>query len=271
MSAHGAAMARRRNKWGTLNGGQQNDTMQQYVMNDTMADKEHKRWLAHKDAALHHTFPTSLEFNGITIPIFKLAELDQLGHKRLRERALNMQDLVVATKSRFFEHFPKYMLNKNAQPEVLMRWMIDVQVALASALGEYDLTHAAFGACEESDLPSQRPADRNAMLEQQRQAHNGLPCWSQEAMLSRQEQSPHKPRARQGNHASERSPPPSFPWSQHGVNDGQQSHENSNWCGRTPQHQGFSLVPPHLQGDESRTHDAASIRQRAQHSMIALG
>ena len=64
-SAHGAAMARRRNRWGTLEGGEQNQSMQQYVLDKTMADKEHKRWLAHKDAALHATFPTSLELNGI--------------------------------------------------------------------------------------------------------------------------------------------------------------------------------------------------------------
>ena len=58
-------MARRRNRWGTLEGGEQNQSMQQYVLDETMADKEHKRWLAHKDAALHATFPTSLELNGI--------------------------------------------------------------------------------------------------------------------------------------------------------------------------------------------------------------
>ena len=48
MAAHGLAMARRRNKWGTLEGGQQNESIQRYVLEESMKEKEHKRWLAHK-------------------------------------------------------------------------------------------------------------------------------------------------------------------------------------------------------------------------------
>ena len=236
-------MARRRNRWGTLEGGEQNQSMQQYVLDETMADKEHKRWLAHKDAALHATFPTSLELNGITIPIFKMSELEQLGPKRLKERALNMRDQIEATESRFFEHYPQYTLNRNAHAEVIMRWMIDAQVALASALGDDSLTHAAFGATEHTHLPKQLPGDRTDMLMQKRMAAASLPAWSQEAMLTEQQQRQQQ-QGRGGDGARQsRSPPPRFPWSQHGVND--DHHDDvTNWRTRTPQHQGFSLVPP---------------------------
>ena len=57
------ASQRRRDRWGTLVGGEQNETMQKYVQEKTMADVEHQRWLAHKEAALAATFPTHLTLN----------------------------------------------------------------------------------------------------------------------------------------------------------------------------------------------------------------
>ena len=60
-AAHGSAMQRRRDKWGTLIGGEQNETMQRHVVEEnTFKDREHNRWLAHREAALHATFPLSL-------------------------------------------------------------------------------------------------------------------------------------------------------------------------------------------------------------------
>ena len=66
---------RRRDHRGNLLGGKQNETMQQYQMEQSLEEKEHKRWLAHRDAALHATFPTHLTLNGVEIPIAKYDEL----------------------------------------------------------------------------------------------------------------------------------------------------------------------------------------------------
>merc|ERR550514_2693072 len=111
-----------------------------------MADVEHKRWLAHKEAALAARVPTHLTLNGVNIPIFKSPELEALGARRLKERALNLRDLVQATKSRFFDHYPEMTLNPFAPPEHLVQWIVTVQVMVAEAIGEEDLDHAAFGA-----------------------------------------------------------------------------------------------------------------------------
>ena len=260
-----------RNKWGTLHGGEQNETMQSHVQGDTMKDVEHQRWLAHKEAALHATFPTELCLNGIEIPIFKLPELESIGAKRLKLRALNTRDLIKSTRSNFFGHHPELVLNPNAPEEALMKWFIDVQVTIAAALGADDLDHAAFGAphfegTTSSSMPVSVPATPITQVPamqtgQRRQA----PCWSQEGVQEAQ--------ARAGGGSSGGGPPPSFPWSQHGVNDDLQQQAvlrtPGEWRSQGPSHQGFSLVPPNMSVETDAM--SAAIRQRSQASSISLG
>ena len=240
---------RGRDHRGNYIGGEQNASMQKYQMCESLEQKEHKRWLAHRDAGLAATFPTSLEINGVTIPIFKFEVLDQLGAKRVRERALNLRDSVEATRSRFFEHHPQHRLNVHGQPEQVTAWIIDVQVALAKAVGYDDLDHAAFGAPEPSAQPSA------AAPPPQQQGFRKQPCWSQSAVLDREASPP----------ARTASPPrQSFPWSQHGV-----VGADEPWR-QTPSasHDGFSLVPPHM---NDASWNAAHFRNRAQTSTVVLG
>ena len=268
-------MQRRRDRWGTLEGGKQNESMQKYVQEKTMADVEHQRWLAHKEAALAANFPTHLTLNGISIPIFKSGELEGLGARRLKERALNLRDLVTATKSNFFGHHPEMVLNPFSPPEHLIQWMITMQVMIAEALGEVDLDHAAFGAKDESNMfssPQQRmqqmqqPQQQQQQQQQLLQARRSAPCWSQEGLLAKE-----PPATPQHGYQSQSA----FPWQQHGVNDHTQSSQPyrtptvGEWRQRPPTHDGFSLVPPSM--DETRDYDAMAIRQRGHGSVIALG
>ena len=56
----------------------------------TPKDREHNRWLAHREVALHATFPTEFSQRRRN-PIFKMVELEQLGAKRIKERCMNMR------------------------------------------------------------------------------------------------------------------------------------------------------------------------------------
>jgi len=254
----------RRDHRGNLMGGAMNMSMQRHQQCETLEEKEHKRWLAHRDAALAATFPTALEFNGISIPIFKVGELAPIGGSRLRQRALNLRDRVNATKSRFFDHYPRLTLNPNAAEELLIKWMVDVQVELAKALGIEDLDHAAFGASTKPEL-WQRPTEVTPSGYQNRPE----PAWSQHGINDGKQ-----PQVRPKAQAHDGSPPRSFPWSQHGVND----ERMGSWRDAPPTHQGFSLVPPHLQSggrvdqhDMGRFDDAAHIRHRGHGSAFVLG
>lgn len=260
-AAHGSAMQRRRDKWGTLIGGEQNETMQRHVVEEnTFKDREHNRWLAHREAALHATFPTEFVLNGVEIPIFKMAELEQLGAKRIKERCMNMRDRINASKCNFFGHHPEYVLNASLQPEVLMQWIIDVQVKIAQALGQDDLDHAAFGATASDSVQYQAPSGNH---HQQGTPAQRRPCWSQEAMLE-------ETQAKIGI-ASPPRPQQSFPWSQHGVaNDFEAPPTRQTpgqWRSQPPSHQGFSLVPPSMDASQ----ESAFIRHRHQASVITLG
>ena len=251
---------RARSHRGNLYGGAMNMSMQRHQQCETLEEKEHKRWLAHKDAALAATFPKSLDLNGISIPIFKYEELVPLGPKRLRMRALNMRDLLQATKSRFFEHHTNLVLNPNQTEEILCKWMIDVQVTLAAAVGFEDLDHAAFGAPAGRQLwepQSSAPAPQQYMRQE--------PAWSQHGINDGRQ-----PEVRPRAQMRDSSPPRDFPWSQHGVNGG-----GTSWRDAPPTHQGFSLVPPHLQSGQAavapamgRYEDAAQIRYRGQASAV---
>ena len=239
---------------GNLLGGRQNQTIQRHQQCETLEEKEHRRWLAHRDAGIHASFPTSIPFNGIDVPIFKVPELEALGAKRLKERAMNLRDLVDATRSRFFESKPALRLNPHGQPDAIVAWMVDVYVELATAIGYDDLDHAAFGGVQKPQHHSAPPPPHTPSMQDRGQQ----PCWSQ-AGLDREA-------AKNAN-----SPPTgtqSFPWSQHDV---VQSDTESRWRSRTPQHDGFSLVPPHMEAGQGRGTDAANNRYRATASAVMLG
>ena len=282
----------KRDHRGNLPGGKQNGELQKYQMCETLEEKEHKRWLAHKDAALAATFPKSLELNGINIPIFKLQELETINGKILKQRALNMRDLITATKSRFFDEYPDLQLNPHSPEVVLHKWFIDVQVRLAQATGWDDLDHAAFGATTQPALWERAP-ELSAAARQQR----AEPAWSQHGINDGKQPgapsgAPFVPsKTFQGARAgmvfkngaqgvgyyadalrardAAQVPARDFPWSQHEVarNDDRP---------RSGALQGFSLVPPHLQSGGNdmmggRFDDAAHIRYRGHSSSFVMG
>jgi len=239
---------------GNIIGGHQNDTMQAYVLEETLEAKEHKRWLAHRDASLHATFPTSLSLNGVDIPLFKMSELEIVDQKRLRLRAMNLRDLLEQARCNFFGHHRELALNANESADNLAAWIIEVQVVLAEAVGAEGLDHAAFGAV---------PRKFNAITPQQQRV--GSFPWSQHGVHDRSRpESANQPLA-----------PASFPWSQHAVLS--QGHETpqsrgrvGQWREQPAQHQGFSLVPPHL-ASGGRMDDGMRIAQRGHGSSVMLG
>jgi len=245
-------------------------SMQAYQMCESLEQKEHKRWLAHKDAAVHAAFPTEFTLNGVVIPVYKLPELEALGAKRLKERAMNLRDHINAAKCNLFGHHPELTLNAYAAPDVLLKWMIDVQVTIAEVLGEEDgagnvLDPAAFGAPEFAvEHPVQ--SHQQQLRQQQQQyaewhhAQQSAPCWSQAGVNDGQ--TPMRQPAERGEYAR-----PVFPWSQHAVVDEQPLSQRTpgQWKQGPPRHDGFSLVPPHL------SNDAAMIRHRGHGSSVVLG
>ena len=282
----------KRDHRGNLPGGKQNGELQKYQMCETLEEKEHKRWLAHKDAALAATFPKSLELNGINIPIFKLQELETLNGKILKQRALNMRDLITATKSRFFDEYPDLQLNPHSPEVVLHKWFIDVQVRLAQATGWDDLDHAAFGATTQPALWERAP-ELSAAARQQR----AEPAWSQHGINDGKQPgapsgAPFVPsKTFQGARAgmvfkngaqgvgyyadalrardAAQVPAREFPWSQHEVS-------RNDDRPRSGALQGFSLIPPHLQSGGNdmmggRFDDAAHIRSRGHSSSFVMG
>ena len=262
----------RRDHRGNLAGGATNQTMQQYQLEETLEAKEHKRWLAHKDAALEATFPTALPLNGVEIPVFRYNELSVLGHTRLKQRALNLKDLLESAKCNFFPHHPHLALNRNAPAEVLLKWIIDVQVVIAAAIGMDDLDANAFGLPEQGDWVRRQPAPTPQQSRKQ-------PPWSQHGINDGLDRQPPV----RGGWSQSASPPREFPWSQHGINDDLATPMpgSRNWRAAPPSHQGFSLVPPHLAAGHyddgaagmgnSRFNDAAHIQQRGQGSSFVFG
>lgn len=201
-------------------------------METTLAEKESKRWAARQDADAHASFPQSLELNGVLIPLYKYSELEMLSRARIKERALNLRDIINSTKSRFFEHHPELRLNANAFN--VASWIIDVQVVLAAAIGSDDLTHAAFGAPAKEDYSAATP------MPTQQQVARDAPCWSQHGVA--------------------------------GVDDGYVPIRKRSPLGSrsVAKYNGFSLVPPQFENC-SRGHDAVNIRRLHESTGIVLG
>ena len=144
-----------RDSLGNLPGGMTNMDMQQRVIGNTREDIEHKQHLAALQAQSHANFPRAMELNGVELPVYKFHELEDLGKKTLKQRCLDLRDLVEQSGCRFFENHAHLRLNAAVGEDVLLEWYVNVQVTIATALG-MGLDHAAFGA-PPSALPPPMP------------------------------------------------------------------------------------------------------------------
>merc|ERR1712054_229635 len=77
-------------------------------------DRELSRRQARIDAHNHATFPTFVVLNGVEVPIAKFAEIEALGGRSLRRRAMNLRDIIEATQSNFFGHYKHMVLRVNS-------------------------------------------------------------------------------------------------------------------------------------------------------------
>merc|ERR1719460_1315231 len=139
--------------------------MQSRVVGDTIEDVEARRMRASKQAYAHVNFPRFMELNDVHLPLYKYAELEDLGKPTLKKRCLDFRDMIELTGCKFFENHAHLKLNAAQGEDKLTEWYINVQVTIAAALGMDELDHAAFGAAHlAGSLPP--PATHN---KQQRQ------------------------------------------------------------------------------------------------------
>jgi hypothetical protein len=157
------------------------------VIGDTIEDIDKRRQLAHRQAVAHASFPRFLELNDVQIPLFKLKELEDLGKPKLKQRCLDLRDIVDRSGCLFFENHHHLKLNAAQGEDVLCDWYLSVQVTIAAALGMSELNFTAFGAPHlEGSLP--QPMAHS----QQRQQRQSPPQMSHEeyehnmAMMQRQ-------------------------------------------------------------------------------------
>jgi len=71
--------------------------------------------------------PSSVLFNGREVALYTFPQLDRLGKKALKERAMNMRDLVGA------QHLPRF--SPGFQEEQIVAWLLEAQTIVASACG----------------------------------------------------------------------------------------------------------------------------------------
>ena len=221
-----------------------NMSIQDKVIGNTREEIEHKQYLASVQAANYANFPRSMDLNDVQIPLYKFNELEDLGRKTLKQRCLDLRDLVESSGCRFFENHPHLKLNAAQGEDVILEWYMNVQVTFAAALGMDGLDHRAFGAPASMGNSLPPPAVNNHQRQHQGQRQQY------------QQQQYHQQQYQQ-----------------------RQGHDNDfddHLCGRShtprgvPQHGGFALLPPHLQGgmdnEATRFDDAARIRAKNTHS-----
>ena len=248
-----------RDALGNLPGGAMNMSMQDRVIGNTREHIEHKQHLASVQAAEFANFPRTLDLNGVSIPIYKYQELEILGKKILKQRCLDFRDVVENTGCRFFENHPHLRLNAAQGEDVLLDWFFNVQVTLAAALGQPELDHAAFGAPAGKGASLPPPAVHNKQ-QQMRQQEEHMQQQQQYMQQYRQQQQYMQQQQQQQQQQ----------YTQHDCANDFDDHYNqrSRTPRGVPQHGGFALAPPHLQGggvedaEASRFEDAARIRAR---------
>ena len=86
--------------------------------------------------------PQSVPFNGRDVAIYTFAQIDRLGKKSLKERCMNMRDLVGAAK------LPRF--SPGMQDEQMVAWLLEAQTIVANACG-FSLTVADLGAPKGGD------------------------------------------------------------------------------------------------------------------------
>ena len=86
--------------------------------------------------------PQSVAFNGRDVAIYTFAQIDRLGKKTLKERCMNMRDLVGASK------LPRF--SPGMQDEQMVAWLLEAQIIVANACG-FSLTVADLGAPKGGD------------------------------------------------------------------------------------------------------------------------
>jgi len=246
-----------------------NMSMQNSVMGNTREEIEYKQRLASLQAAQFASFPREIELNDVSIPLYKFKDLEDLGKKTLKQRCLDLRDLIESTGCRFFENHPHLKLNAAQGEDVLLVWFMNVQVTITAALGRPELDHVAFGAPASmgDSLPppavhnkQQRPSPRQQQYQQQ----------MQQTQMQQQQQQVQRQQMQQRQHMQQQMQQQQYQQRQH-----QQQHYDNDFDdhlnGRShtprgvPQSGGFAFAPPHLQqqdGEASRFDDAARIRAR---------
>ena len=71
--------------------------------------------------------PLSVLFNGREVAIYTFAQVDRLGKKALKERAMNIRDLVGA------QSLPRF--SPGFQEEQMVAWILEAQTVVAAACG----------------------------------------------------------------------------------------------------------------------------------------
>jgi len=207
----------------------------EWISTDTNLKLEESRLRARHDAAYHSSFPTSVTLNGVSIPLAKWAELESLKVQSLRQRAVTLKETVMATGSRFFEHY-EHLAYRPGSHDVLAHWMINVQVALVQALG-YELDAQSFGAPPTENMWDVDVAPPTNPSQQ-------APCWSQHDLENQNQVNAPGSRGMPNKaYQQQRQPPP------------QQ---------RQYQHAERYEYPQRPSTAESRSHEAAQIKARGE-------
>lgn len=134
---------------------------------------EARRMQANADAQNHFNFPTFVVLNKVEIPISKYSELQQLKFSNLKQRALNLREIIDSTGSNFFGHY-KHLELRATHADAVVAWFIAVQVEICNRLG-YQFDHTSFGA----------PADQVYCAPIASDRRTTTPCWSQHDLDSR--------------------------------------------------------------------------------------
>lgn len=179
-------------------------------MDTTNDEREAARWAARQEAKATAEFPTFVLLNGIEIPIVKYNQVESMNSKIIKQAALNLRDAIDSSGCRFFDHYSHLKLNAHAQPEILVRWFMDVQLIICNRLG-YGFTEQSFGVPKDENYTQNyenfRPNAPYAQAQQQAafvQAPRSAPCWAQTDLDERIERSQLQSRSRQqANDSSE--------------------------------------------------------------------
>ena len=177
----------------------------------TNDQREAARLAARYEAKACAEFPTVVLLNGVEIPIFKYSQVESMNSYIIKQAALNLRDAIESSGCRFFDHYSHLRLNAHAQPEILVRWFMDVQLIICNRLG-YGFTEQSFGVPKDENY-AQNYSDNfmpNAPYAQALpqapfvQPPRSAPCWAQADLDERIERSQLRSRGRQQVDASER-------------------------------------------------------------------